>query len=356
MSRRVCPMRLATVAALAAVLVTACTGGSTDGAGTVSNAAPSRPAKMPPGGRFYVDGRFLRDACGDKVVLRGVSEMVVWSGDRTGHDVLAEIAKTGANAVRIVWTTTEGTIAEMDAAIARAIALGLVPVLELHDATGDFDKLETLLSFWLRPEVLAVVKMHEASLVLNIGNEVGDDKVPLERFRSAYTDAIRRLRDAGVRVPLMIDSTTWGQDLDRLLAAGPDLIASDPQTDILLSVHAWWIDGSAHAISEKLDRAAASGLPIVVGEFGPHAVYECSAHPFDVRTFLAKAAEHEIGFLAWSWGGVKNRDCDGAFDMTEGGSYEHLTGWGEVVARTDPSSIEKTSRRVAHLGKSCAAR
>jgi mannan endo-1,4-beta-mannosidase len=49
-----------------------------------------------------VQGRFLYTAAGERVVLRGVNEMFSSSLDPTGERTLPEIAKTGANAVRIM--------------------------------------------------------------------------------------------------------------------------------------------------------------------------------------------------------------------------------------------------------------
>ena len=66
-------------------------------------------------GTFHVTGRFLYDRCNEKVVLRGVNEMVVWTAGKDGAPEFAEIAKTGANSVRIVWTE-EGTASELDTA------------------------------------------------------------------------------------------------------------------------------------------------------------------------------------------------------------------------------------------------
>jgi hypothetical protein len=51
---------------------------------------------------FYVSGRFLYAPNGEKVVLRGINNMNVVS-DQTGERSFPEIAKTGANVVRIMW-------------------------------------------------------------------------------------------------------------------------------------------------------------------------------------------------------------------------------------------------------------
>ena len=54
------------------------------------------------------NGRHLFSAAGEKVILRGVNEMFVWSNDKSGIRLLPEIAQTGANCVRLVWTEEEG--------------------------------------------------------------------------------------------------------------------------------------------------------------------------------------------------------------------------------------------------------
>ncbi|WP_437688785.1 cellulase family glycosylhydrolase [Sorangium sp. So ce176] len=293
---------------------------------------------------FSVRGRFLHDRCGEKVLLRGVNEMVVWlASGPDGLPEFQEIAKTGANTVRIVWLATESA-AGLDQAITNALAQKLIPIVELHDATGKWELLPTLVDYWTKADVVAVIKKHEQNLLVNIGNEVGD-QVDNAAWEAGYKQAITRMREAGITVPLVIDASKWGQNIDQLQAVGPALVAHDP--NILLSVHMWWTDGSGATITKELEESVALNLPLMVGEFAQHAVYECGKHPFDYKTLLAKSVEHEVGWLAWSWGAVKNSDCqnDGPFDMTTDGTFAGLTGWGREVAVTDPNSIQNTSVR-----------
>ena len=49
----------------------------------------------PAGDTMYIDGRHLWSAAGEKVILRGVNEMFVWSDDKDGSRLLPEIARTG---------------------------------------------------------------------------------------------------------------------------------------------------------------------------------------------------------------------------------------------------------------------
>lgn len=323
--------------------------GSGGQAGSGGSGGGARPG-------FWVDGRFLKDRCGNKVVLRGINEMIVWSPDQSGASVYQEIAKTGANAVRIVWTIKDGTPEALDGTIANAVKAGLVPMIELHDATGKFELLPSLVDHWTSPAIVAVLKKHAAHLLVNIGNEVGD-KVSDADFTQGYKSAISRMRAADLHMPLVIDAAGYGQNIDQLQSQGPGLIAADPDKNVLLSAHLWWTDGTASKIAQELGESVTANLPLMVGEFAQHAVYECSKHPLDYVALLSEAKTKEIGIFAWSWGQVKNSDCssDGPFDMTTDGTFNGLTGWGKEVATTDPNSIKNTSVPVTTLnGAACA--
>ena len=136
------------------------------------------PASKP---GFYVDGRFLHDPCGTKITLRGINKMNVWT-DRAGAS-FAEIAKTGANCVRIVWLVTDSDTkqptkaADLDNLITKCVARQMIPIVEVHDATGDWSKLGAMVDYWKRPDIVAVIKKHERYLLVNIANECGDDQV-----------------------------------------------------------------------------------------------------------------------------------------------------------------------------------
>lgn len=301
--------------------------------GTDSAAAePDRPT-------YFVEGRRLFDRCGEEVVLRGVNKMVVWT-DRTGARSFPEIAKTGANVVRIVWST-EARPEEMDAPLANAVASGMIPMIELHDATGNWEKLPGLVEYWTRPETVEVLRRHEANLLLNIANEAGDASVTDEEFRAGYREAILRLRAAGTRTPLVIDAAGWGRAEDQLLRAAPSLLEVDPERNLLFSVHWWHSDNDTARITRALEEWVRRDLPLVVGEFA-HKEAGCRGR-IAYEHILAEGQRLGIGWMAWSWG-PGNADC-AEMDMTEDGTYETLHGWGLEVAVTDPNSIRNTSVR-----------
>ncbi|HVY31480.1 MAG TPA: cellulase family glycosylhydrolase [Polyangiaceae bacterium] len=305
---------------------------------------------------FHVDGRFLYDSCGEKVLLRGVNEMVVWTANKSGMPALDEIAKTGANVVRIVWTS-EGSAAELDAAIANAVAAKMIPLVEHHGATGKLEDVPTVVAYWTQADVVQVLLKHQKYLLLNIANEAGDDKVTADAFESAYKSAISAIRAQGVKVPLVIDAPSWGQDIDRLQASGPTLLTADPLHNLMFSVHMWWNDPDGARVKQELAQSADMGLPLLVGEFAQHAVYLCDQSPFAYSVLLDEAQTREVGWLVWSWGAVQNNDCKGMgpFDMTSDGTFGNWTGkWASDVAVDHPHSLKNSSvRPKSMLSGSC---
>src|SRR5690606_24556775 len=143
----------------------------------------------------------------------------------------SEIAKTGANVVRIVWNE-EGTAAELETAIANALKEQLIPMVEHHSATGDLSKLPEVVDYWVSPDIIAVLKKYEADLLLNIANEAGDGNVTAAQFHAACEPAITRLREAGLVLPLILDAPSWGQNINVLQASGEALVAHDPESNL----------------------------------------------------------------------------------------------------------------------------
>ena len=231
---------------------------------------------------FFTDGRDLFDPTGTKVILRGVNKMSVWDdNDPTGDIYFAEIRKTQANSVRIVWAIrkdlkpsgAQTDLDTLDALITNARKHQLIPMIELHDATGDWKRLQKLVDYWVQPKVVSLIQKHQAYLLVNIGNEVGDDAVKESQFTAGYKNAVKRMREAGIHTPLVIDASDWGKDLDILNATADKLIQADTDKNLIFSVHLYWpISAGADAdfIESKLHAAVAQSYPLIVGEFSQY--------------------------------------------------------------------------------------
>ena len=291
---------------------------------------------------FYVAGRFLYSPQGERVILRGVNNMNVVS-DKTGEKSFPEIAKTGANVVRIMWMRFGGGGDKLDVIIGNCIKQKMIPIIELHDATGKWEMLDSTVNFWVRPDVRDVLVKYERYLLLNIANEAGTSAVTMQEFKSKYSAAIGKIRAAGINVPLMIDAANWGRNEAYLLENAVALLQNDPEHNLLFSWHIWDSGIAESRIEKAVERSVALNIPLEIGEFAPMEVKCKCCIPY--KFIMQYCQQQSIGWLAWSWG-PGNSDCT-QMDMTKTVEFETLYDWGLEVAVTDPYSIKNTAVRPA---------
>lgn len=116
---------------------------------------------------FFVSGGRLYDGVGRDFVLRGINHPLAWHPSE-GLDWLDQIARTGANSVRLVWTT-EGQVPLLSAAVARTVEQHMVPIVELHDVTGGEDPTQLLrMAQYYVDELHDVLLQFDGQLMLNI--------------------------------------------------------------------------------------------------------------------------------------------------------------------------------------------
>lgn len=295
---------------------------------------------------FRVEGRFLYDNTGERVILYGVNKMAIWM-DKDGDPSFSEIAKTGANSVRIVWTT-EGTAEELDTVIRNCRAQHMIPMVELHDATGEWSKLQTLVDYWVRPDIAAVLQKHQEYLLINIGNEVGN-QVSEADYKAGYELSVNKMRTAGIHVPLIIDASSYGQNIDMLQSCGPYLITADPDNNLMFSVHMWWPymwGNTDQRVIDELAESSEMNLPLIVGEFG-HEWDETEPGKIPYKTIIEYCYKNEIGYLPWEWGPGNNPQT--FLDMTADSTFATLRDWGMEVCITSQYSIKNIAKRPASM-------
>lgn len=311
-------------------------------------------APLPPNdGTMTIRGRFLYTAAGERVVLRGVNEMFSISTDPTGVRTMPEIARTGANAVRI-FTLPDYSAERLDAILAHAVANGLIPIVECHAATGKWDRLGVCVGYWTRPDIVAVLRRNRRWTLVNIANEAGET-VSRDRFIAGYLDAIIRIRAAGVDTPLIIDGTDWGKEYAMLLDSWPVFQRADPRHAIMVSAHSYWVGTEEQrkkpyrAIIAKVTR---DNIPFLLGEGPTGTGWDCKPSPYRwAMTALQKA---QIGWLAWSWGLVPNGDCREAnsYDITSGGRFgQWKSPYGRQLMVRHPASVRRSSRRPCSISR-----
>lgn len=307
---------------------------------------------------FQTDGKQLRDPCGSPIILKGVNKQSVFDhDDPVGASYFPEIAKSGANCVRIVWEIKSGEVdnplTRLDQLITNAKANKLIPIVGLWDFTetddGGFSHLLTdYVSFWIRPDVVKLIKKHQAYLIVNIANEAakaaehgGNEDAPTDviTYANAYKRAVNSLRQAGINVPLMIDGMDRGKSLKCFALKGPEMLNADPRHNLIFSFHAYWsqsdTDASPTFIQDRF--AEVSGLPIniVIGELagfgawpGSPTINVCSpAGKVDYLQFAQRAETAGMGWLMWEWGPGGRWQVPGdcpQLNMTTNGTFKSI--------------------------------
>lgn len=322
----------------------------------------------------YVQGRHLFDGEGNQIILRGINKMSVWDlgPDPTGSVSFPEIRKTGANSVRIVWQITfDGkpsgqptSLLTLDTLIATALQNKLLPMIELHDATGDWTRLNELADYWSRADVAAVIKKYEKHLLVNVGNEVGNDTVTSSQFIAGYKSAVQKMRTAGIRTPIVIDASEWGKALSVLNDSAQTLLNADPDKNLIFSVHPYWFKNGGQSgafITNAFATAVGLNYPLIVGELcawgadngsTPSTKCQLGAGEVDYQTILQACQTHQLGWYAWEWGPGNSFGGPGCevMDMTPDRLFANLTaGWAKEVATTSPLSIANTSTAIPTL-------
>ena len=119
----------------------------------------------------------------------------------------------------------------------------------------------------------------------------------------------------------------------------------------MFSVHTYWTTGGNTKINNIANDAKNNNIPFLIGEGPQQTGYDCNT-TIDYKYAMQRFQENEIGWLAWSWGVVKNGDCQAnrTFDITTDGVYGNwISQWSRDVIYNNQYSIQKTSKKPASL-------
>jgi mannan endo-1,4-beta-mannosidase len=324
---------------------------------------------------FYTNGRHLYHPNGTKVILRGIDLPLLDDWGFPQSDKLAELEKTGANAVRIQWYANYGqaarpayTIADLDNFLARCRTSQMIPIVYLSDLTCQSDPNllnSQLIPWWTSTEVVAVLKKHQRYLIINLANELGhyrwtgNQPAALNSFKKAYQAAIASIRQTGLNVPIAIDAPDCGTSIEVFPAIAQALIDGDPARNLLFSGHAYWAgyNGIPH-----IQAAINANIPLFFGEIAnkqdetvngqtQYCYYDLDGsntnrpaqNGFTYQALLPLLKEKEIGWLAWSWW----KDNCAVRQMTSDGTFARLTPYGQDIVNHPSYGLKATASRVA---------
>ncbi len=137
--------------------------------------------------------------------------------------------------------------------------------------------------------------------VVNLMNEWGSHNISAQDYADAYNQALNIVRDV-YDGPVIIDIPGWGQETDTaaLAAGGFSPLITDPL--IILSVHIYqssWNSGTGKFLTPSdIDTLVNTGLPCIVGEFGPSGSGDC-----DWSACVDYAINQGLSVLGWCWNG-----------------------------------------------------
>ena len=320
------------------VIINACI--PTGGGGTPT---PNNPT-------ITVKGKHIIAPCGDTIVPKGVNYAVYGWGWNTSENLFPEIAKSGANCVRIVWYKNNSApaysnLTMLDSALSRCIQQKMIPMLELHDVTcnNDTTAIINTANWFTQTNVKTILLKYQKWLMLNPVNEAGYvmwNSNNETRFRLMYQTIISNLRNAGLNMPLVLDASDCGQHLNLWKSIGTSLQNFDPKHNLIFSAHTYWTSyaNTTTEITNILNDAATWNIPVVLGEIANKQddnTGNC-IYTLDVAAVMQAAHNNNIGYLAWVW----TQDNCGARQMTTNGNFNTLTGYGNTIINTATTGIK----------------
>lgn len=252
---------------------------------------------------FKVDGAKLLDRCGNEFVMRGVNLAYTWF-ESSAYTQLEAVANAGANTVRVVLTDGKayGKAADpADKVMAfanKCKEYGMLTILEVHDETGSNDIADLKDAAKYFANMAETLKGTESYIIINIANEWHNDAASTV-WRDGYKEAIKIIRDAGLRHCIMVDAGGYGQGAATIHSHGLEVLDSDPENNLIFSIHMYGGAGNTNKVKSNIDGVINQNLALCIGEFG----WYHSDGDVDEDLILSYCQEKKVSWLAWSWYG-----------------------------------------------------
>jgi len=318
---------------------------------------------------IHTSGKYILGPCQDTILLRGVNYSPYNWGYTLSDIKFDEIAKSGANSVRIPWYYDNPNAAiyadfvALDSAISRCVQHKMIAILELHDYTCGADTLALSLgsNWWKSTSVLPILMKYKHSIIVNIANEAlqvnwQNNKVAaLANYKSVYQNIIKSLRAVnGFDFPIMIDAPDCGQSSDVFVNnnTGLDLINADPKRNLIFSAHAYWYGYAGNdsaQMATKINNVVAANIPFVLGEIANEQddATPC-AYTLNYKPLLNYCQSQKIGWLAWIW----DHDICPNRQLSSTGNFANLTAYGnDIINNPNYGLLAKAAAKSEYLVK-----
>ena len=254
-------------------------------------------ARRPPPPRtgLYIDGRFLKDPCGQTITIRGY-EQPVGRGLLEADAGIPEMARTGANYARLLvqippHATSVPSVNTLQTYIDLARANGMLVELSLNDGSGGD-------AVYNRQDVKNVLFGDEDVVIIH---GIGESQQSTDDgWVNEAKNRITRMRGYGYKHVIFAGSREFGRNPHTVLNRGAEVLAADPLRNVHFLVQLYWGDNNSGAnyyesrygltVEQALDRFAASNLAIQAGLLSDDSC--CSSYPWiDFESAMTRAQQ-----------------------------------------------------------------
>lgn len=318
---------------------------------------------------IHTSGKYILGPCNDTLLLRGMNYAPYNWGYTLSDIKFDEIAKTGANCVRIPWyyynpgASIYTNFVALDSAISKCVQSKMIAIIELHDYTCGTDTVPVSIGAnWFKSNsVLPILMKYKHSIIVNIANEAlqvnwQNNKVKaLADYTSVYQNIVNTLRAVnGFDFPIMIDAPDCGQSSDVFLNnnTAANLIIADPKHNLIFSAHAYWYGYAGNdsaQMAAKINSVVAANIPFVLGEIANEQddANPC-AYQLNYKPLLNYCQSQKIAWLAWSW----DHDICPNRQVSSTGNFANLTTYGnEIVNNPNYGLSKKPAAKSKYLEK-----
>ena len=127
----------------------------------------------------------------------------------------------------------------------------LIAVFNTHDATGsnEYSDLEEAARFWV--DMKDMLNAHTATTIVNIANEWFGASGNSAAWADGYKQAIKIIRDGGIRNTLIIDAAGWGQWPQSIFERASEVASADPLQNVVFAIHMYDVAGKTLRLSRK---------------------------------------------------------------------------------------------------------
>jgi hypothetical protein len=298
---------------------------------------PAAPPPAPSASTLHAEGRYLVDTCGNRLVVRGVEQVFGFGIDVNGSfDALVdEIAKSGANAVRVLPNLEQLDVAAVDAILTRITQRGMVIFLSPGDRT-----------WFARDDVKAMLDKHKAWLIVDAFQEPNyDDRA---RWKDDAISAVQTVRSMGYTVPVTVLANQYGRDLPALLQHGAEVVQADTLKNTILGWQAYWGEGGWYqgeygmTLTQAVQTAAQQAFPIQAGIDG----FSDPGEAMDYAGTMAQSQTDQVGWLWWDW----YNPFGPSNNLTVDGTSNNLTVLGSEVVLGNQTGLRSAHKACLPTG------